>query len=366
MPDKRQQRVLFLPVPESLRDQVGDGFCINPAIPIPIEVPADEDKPNLEDISWEMIVSGMLLVIAEGKEQQEWLDYYRGFVLAVRPGILGEFTEAAIIKAQGGDFDLALEILDALRGLFPTSPAVMLNRALVLEQQAALLERHEKPEADGAFQAAEAAYADALALRPILPDIFFNAGFFYLGRSDFRRARECFLEYADFGDDEEKTEKARAIIKNIDENGLDDDNFIAAYELVRQGKDQAGMERIHSFIEQHPAVWNGWFVLGWALRRMGRWEDGARAFDKAVELGGVGSDICNELAICLMESGDLKGARQRLEAALHDDPENVKIISNMGVLALKANNRAEAEGFFRAVLEIDPEDVIARKFLDGE
>jgi Flp pilus assembly protein TadD len=284
----------------------------------------------------------------------------------VRPGILGEFTEAAIIKAQAGDFDLALEILNALRGLFPSSPAVMLNRALVLEQQATMLERHEKPEADDAFQAAEAAYTEALSLRPALPNVFFNAGFFYLGRKDFRRARECFAEYADSGHDEEKTEKARAIVKNIDDNGLDDDDFAAAYELIKQGKDEAAMERIHNFIEEHPAVWNGWFILGWALRRMGRWEDGAEALDKAVELGGGGSDVYNELAICLMEAGDLKGARHKLEAALHDDPENVKIISNMGVLALKSNNRPEAEAFFRAVLEIDPEDVIAKKFLNGE
>ena len=366
MPDKRQQRVFFLPVPESLRGQAGDGFCIDPAIPIPVELPAGQEQPNLEELSWEAVISGMLLVIAGGKEKREWIDYYRRFVLAARPGILGEFTEAAIVKAQGGDFDLALEILDALRGLFPSSPAVTLNRALVLEQRAALLERHEKPEAGDAFRAAEAAYADALAQHPVLPDVFFNAGFFYLGRSDFRRARECFLEYADSGGDEAKTEKARAIIKSIDENGPDDENFIAAYELVRQGKGEAGMERIHKFIEQHPAVWNGWFVLGWALREMGRWEDGARAFGKAVELGGSGSDIYNELAICLMEIGDLKGARQKLEAALRHDPENVKIISNMGVLALKASNKAEAEGFFRAVLEIDPEDTIANSYFAGE
>ena len=364
MPDKHK-RILFLPIPESLSGQIGDRFTIDPAIPIPVELPADQEQPNLEELSWEAIISGMLLVITEGKEQREWIDYYRDFVLAVRPGILDEFTEAAIIKAQGGDFDLALEILNALRCLYPASPTVALNRALVLEQQAALLELHAKPEAEALFQAAEEAYAQALALHPVLPDVAFNSGFFYLGRKDFRRARECFSEYTDSGSNEEKIEKARAIIKNIDENGLDDENFIAAYELVRQGKDEAGMERIHCFIEQHPAVWNGWFVLGWALRRMGRWEDGARAFDKAMELGGSSSDVYNELAICLMETGDLKGARQKLETALRHDPENVKIISNMGVLALKANNRAEADGFFRAVLEIDPEDVIARKLLNG-
>ena len=365
MTDKRPSRVFFLSVPENLSGQIGECFTINPAIPIPVELPAGEEQPNLEELSWEAIISGMLLVITEGKEQREWIDYYREFVIAVRPGILDEFTEAAIIKAQSGDFDLALEILNALHCLYPASPAVALNRALVLEQQAALLELHAKPEAEALFQAAEEAYAHALALHPVLPDVFFNAGFFYLGRTDFRRARECFAEYADSGKDKAKREKATSIIRNIDRDGLGDDSFAAAYELVKQGDDQAGMERIHNFIAQHPTAWNGWFVLGWALRRMGRWEDGAQAFGKAVELGGRGSDVYNELAICLMEAGDLKGARQKLETALRHDPENVKIISNMGVLALKANNKTEADGFFRAVLELDPEDVIARKLLNG-
>jgi Flp pilus assembly protein TadD len=358
---KQHKQVCFFSVPESLHSQIGDSFIIDPEIPIPVEIADEAEKPQ-EDLSWEMIISGMLIVIAEGKEQRERIDYYRQFVLAARPGIMGEFTKAAIVKAQSGDFDLALEILDALRGLFPSSPIVMLNRALVLEEKATLLERHASAGAEAAFQAAEAAYTEALPLGPALPKIFFDAGFFHFGRKDFRRARKYFAQYADVADDKAKKKQAESIIKNIDENGLDDKNFVAAYDLIRQGKDEAGMRSIRSYIEKHPSAWNGWFVLGWALRRMGRWEDGAKAFGKAVELGGSGSDMYNELAICLMETGDLKGARRYLEKALRDDSENVKIISNLGMLALKANNKAEAEAFFRAVLEIDPEDAIANKF----
>ncbi|MDR0557533.1 MAG: tetratricopeptide repeat protein [Treponema sp.] len=66
-----------------------------------------------------------------------------------------------------------------------------------------------------------------------------------------------------------------------------------------------------------------------------------------------------------MEKGDLKGARKELEAALHAEPENVKIISNLGVLALKMGDETQAAGFFRAVLEIDPNDAIAKAALNG-
>jgi len=340
-------------------------FSINPDIPLPVEIPEGEEKLNLEELSWEMIVSGMLVVIAEGRENSEWINYYRHFVLTVRPSIMGELSEAAILKARSGDFDLALEILDSLRGLFPSSPAVLLNRALVMEERASALERRDEAAAAAAFEAAEAAYTTALALNPPFPDTFFNAGFFYLGRKDFRRAKEYFSLYVTVSEDREKTERAGSIIKDIERSGLEDESFTEAYTLIQQGNEEAGMRNIRDFIEKRPSVWNGWFVLGWALRRLGRWEDGAAAFAKAVELGGSSSDTRNELAICLMESGDLQGARRELESALRDDPENIKIISNLGVLALKNGNAGEAAAFFRTVLELDPHDPIANNFLQN-
>jgi tetratricopeptide (TPR) repeat protein len=366
--NKQPNRLIFLSVPESLRGQAD--FFINPDIPLPVEIPEGEENLNLEELSWEMIISGMLRVIADGKENSEWINYYRHVVLAVRPSIMGEFNEAAILKARGGDFDLALEILDTLRGLFPSSPPVLLNRALVMEERAAALERRGRADTAAnvaaAFEAAQAAYTEVLALHPPFPDAFFNAGFFYMEQKDHRRAKECFSLFISISEDETKTERARSIIKDIERGGLEDEYFTEAYALIRQGNEEAGMRSIRDFIEQRPSVWNVWFVLGWALRRLGRWQDAAAAFGKAVELGGDNSDTRNELAICLMESGDLQGARRELETALRDDGENIKIISNLGILALKNGDNDQAAAFFRTVLELDPHDPIANNFLQGE
>ncbi|MDR2952782.1 MAG: tetratricopeptide repeat protein [Treponema sp.] len=374
MAERQKKRIHFLSVPESLRGKIEGisqdcGFSINPDIPIPVEIPENDEKLNLEELNWEMIVSGMLNVIAAGPgayvpaENGEWIDYYRHFVLALRPNILGELTEAAILKARNCDFESALEIFDGLHGLFPASPVVKLNRALAMEERASHLRRRSKPDAEAAFLEAQSAYEEVLAVQPPFPEAYFNAGFFYLGRKDFRSARECLSLYIEYSDDEEKQKQANAIVKNINDNGLEDEDLNTAYELISQGKEEDGMSRIREFIEKYPAVWNGWFILGWALRRLGRWKDGAAAFAKAVELDGSVSDARNELAICLMECGDLKGARRELEAALRLDPEDIKIISNLGVLAVKSGNAVEAAAFFRAVHELDPEDAIANGFL---
>ncbi|MDR0301102.1 MAG: tetratricopeptide repeat protein [Treponema sp.] len=241
-----KSRIIFIPVPESLREQLEDGalfdFPIDPDIPFPVKIYEDNENETLENLSVEAILSGMLQVIKEGKVEQEWLDYYTGFVLYLRPDIL-------------------------------------------------------------------------------------------------------------------------TTIKEIKDNGLDDENFINAHNLIQEGKTEEGLACIRDFIEVRPKVWNGWFVLGWALRLLGRWEDGKAALKKAIELGGGNSDTRNELAICLMETGDTAGAKRELESALTSDPENVKIISNLGVLAIKNNEPEKAAAFFRTVLEIDNSDPVAKSYL---
>jgi tetratricopeptide (TPR) repeat protein len=152
-------------------------------------------------------------------------------------------------------------------------------------------------------------------------------------------------------------------IKNIKNDALNDDRYKNAYNLILEGKGQEALNCIRSFIECYPNIWNGWFILGWALRLLERWKDGEAALNKTMELGGVNSSTRNELAICLMETGDLQGARAQLEAALKEEPENVKIISNLGVLSLKSGEKDKAAGFISKILERDKNEKKKKKYL---
>jgi tetratricopeptide (TPR) repeat protein len=353
-----------------------------------------------EKLSMEMIISGMLRVIsAHGKNnasdimserignrtavksgdiipdiekaeiQPEWINYYRAFVLAAKPEIYHEFSGASIVKAGNGDYKMALEISAVLEGLFPLSPGVILNKALILEDRAAALEKNGHS-AEREYAEAEEAYVTALSLKPLLPDALFNAGFFFMRRRNFAQARDCLSAFVSAGEESEipvdipmeKIKQARKILKDIINRGLDDTSFQEAHDCISRGNDEKGLLKIREFIEKHPTVWNGWFVLGWALRKLGRYSDGLESFKKALELGGSGSDTWNEMAICLMELGDFKGARKVLEQALREEPENIKIISNLGVLAQKSGKNEEASAFFRTVLELDPDDPLAKHF----
>jgi len=366
-PSNNKDRIVFLSVPESIRgriDEVSAGdFVVDPSIPIPVEIPPDQESLDLEQLSWEMILSGMIKVIERDPDHED-AEYYRRFVLAVKPDILKEFSEAAILKARNRDYDLALEILGALAALYPDSAEVTLNQALVHEEQANSLEASDREdEAAVEWDRAHELYVRLLAQQPPLANALFNAGFFYLKQRNYEKARDCFSQYIPVADSPRKKERALSIIKEISERSLDDQVFKEAYDFIRLGEETKGIEKIHQFLTRHPDVWNAWFLLGWGLRRLERWDDAVLAFRKALELGGDSCDTRNELALCLIEQGNLSEARKELERALQLEPENIKVISNLGILAMKQGKPEEAAGFFRTVLEYDSEDPLALQML---
>jgi tetratricopeptide (TPR) repeat protein len=372
--------VVFLAIPDFLYDDMHNlshHFELDPAIFLPVELEPGEKTLNPENLSLEMILSGMLRVISESAMKKtppelknvppEWIEYYRNFVLTVKPEIFHEFTGASIVKAENGEFDTALEISAVLEGLFPNSPGVLLNRALILESAAAELERSAHAAGKENALALEA-YETAMSMEPVLADTFFNAAFFFMRRRDFTRAKDCFSRYVQVAEESEnssensaeKIREAKKILLEI--GGLDDSGFREAYDLINGGEDEKGLLKVREYIERHPKVWNGWFLLGWALRKQGRFGDGLEAFKKALELGGGGGDLKNEMAICLMELGDFKAAKKELEQALRESSNDIKIISNLGVLAMRTGDRDKAASYFRTVLELDPEDEIAKRF----
>ncbi|MDR2471381.1 MAG: tetratricopeptide repeat protein [Treponema sp.] len=390
----KRGKLIFITVPEALRRRfVLPGAAFDPAEALPVELPPGRETLAPEELEVEMFLSGLLLYLA-GDPRGASADYYRSLVAALRPGVAAELEDAALVKARGGDYEAAQEILRILEGLNPGgSPGFFLNAALIRGDRAAALEKiaPKKPAADAALAEAEAAWEKALD-HP-LRDTFYYAALFYRDRGDYAKTAAALRAYLAAEENEENEENrengenenesgepggagggdhdeggrradmARKLLEEIQNHGLEDPSFREALVLIRRGEEKRGIAAAKEFLERRPGAARGWFVLGWGLRRLSRWEDGAACFEKAVELGCANADTRNELAICRMETGDFAEARRQLERALREDPDNVKIISNMGVLAMKEGDGEGAAAFFRTVLELEPEDPLASAFL---
>lgn len=354
----------YVSIAQTTQRQIGD-FMLDPAILLPVEVPAGSATMKAGELSWEAIVAGTLKVLAWDAANAH-ADYYRRFVLAVKPDIRDEFTHVGILKARNGEAEVAIEIFRALEGLFPEDAVTHMNCALAYEERARQLEKLEEETRSDEYEGlAFEAYKAALVADPKLPAIHYNVAYFYLHQRSFEKAREHLDVFAKTGADATRVKEAQRIIREIDDQGLMDGLFQKAFDSIRLGKEVEGIGHIEKFLSSRPSVPNAWFLLGWAYRRLARYAEGKEAFLKALSIGAPHADLLNELAICLMELGELAESDKRLREALALEPENTKVISNMGIVSLKAGRHKEAIGFFRTVLEIEPEDRIAARYIEN-
>ena len=365
------ESIYYIGIPENFVASDA-AFKIDTSIKLPVQRKMDDDPGsfNPEEISTEQILAGILTVLAYDKKNEN-LDYYRSIIKKVRPNIKKELCEAAILKTKNEDFDLAEEIFLSLLGLDPEDEAVILNMALFLDQRAdSYRNAGLNEDADAYDSDALAYYRDAMNAEPPLPDAFFNAGFYYMKKHSYREAKDAFETYIaltcdvddkDLGENGVyKKERAQEMVNNITNQNMDDESFQKAYDLISSGNEEKGLEEIRNFLVNNPKVWNAWFMLGWGLRRLERFEDAEQAFREALKYGGeTNSDTFNELALCLIQEKKFDKAKENLLKAFELEPESPKIISNLGYLALAQGDKNAARNYFTTVLEYDPKDKIA-------
>jgi Flp pilus assembly protein TadD len=338
-------------------------FRLDPEILLPIELPPGSRRPAASEISWQAIISAMLKILAY-RPEAEHADYYRRFILAVQPDIKEEFTQAGIFKAGQGELELAVEIFRSMAGLFPGCGRTLNNLALVYEQLEQEQERRgEQEEAERYGELAFAAYKAALAAEPELAACHLNFAHFYLRRANPQKAREHLEHFLKYNQDPDKAESARLLQHRLQAAIGAEQACAEAFDAIQVGREQAAIEMLTPMVRDHPGLWNAWFLLGWAHRRLGNYEQGKSAFLQALRHNRRSPDLHNELAICLMELGELDESRRHLEAARKLAPEDPKILSNLGVLALRRGDAQEARRLFEAVLELNPDDPIARRYL---
>ena len=365
------ETIYFINLPENYKFSDA-AMKIDTSVPLPVQkkTKGDPNDFDMNDIQPEQVLAGILTVLAYDKHN-EHLEYYRSIIMQAKPNIKKELTEAAIIKTNNEDWDFAEELFLRLKGIDPEDKAITLNFALFLDQRAESYRRsglHD--DADAYDNDALEYYKDAMNAEPAIPDAFFNAGFFYLKQHDYHEAKGAFETYlaltCDAKDEDMdenaryRQERAQEIVNKISNENMDDAAFAQAYRLISTGKEEEGLDKIRTFLMNNQKVWNAWFLLGWGLRKLRRYEDAMNAFNQAISCGGdQNSDTYNELAICHMELNNIPEAKKSLMKALSISPEDTKIISNLGFLNLKEGNKQEAQKYFTAVLEFNPNDQIA-------
>jgi tetratricopeptide (TPR) repeat protein len=361
--------IAFVSLPPGYSGSFGS-FRLDPSIPLPLLMGPGERSMGPADLNRERLIGGALAVLSQGfvsGKPNPHAPYYREFLRAAYPAVENELSSAAIAKARNGEYAAAEEVFLALAGLQEGAAAPIVNLALLTAERGRASRRSgREEEADGFGAAAKTLFERAIGMEGASGEVFFHAARFFYEEQDYKRAKGLFDSALSLGLSGPMADEAKALSESLATQGLLDTLFKEAFDFIKLGKEAEGLERIERFLEKHPRLWNAWFLKGWALRRLERFQEGREAFSRALELSPEDeerTDILNELSICLDRTGHGAEAKRALERALSIEPDNVKIISNLGMLSMKAGDREEARGFFMAALELDPRDEVALRCL---
>ena len=106
-PANPMDSIYFIQLPEDFKFSE-NAMKIDTKIPLPVQKKEKDDPGsfNMNELTEEQILSGILTVLAYNKQNQN-LDYYRKIIKQARPNIKKELAEAAILKTKNEDWDLA-------------------------------------------------------------------------------------------------------------------------------------------------------------------------------------------------------------------------------------------------------------------
>jgi Flp pilus assembly protein TadD len=334
---------------------IGD-FHVDSSIKIPVQLPDGKTKIDATtDISIELIVAGMLKIIAFNWEH-EHASYYRDFILAVQPDAPVELTLAAIAQEKKGNYTFAEELFLSVIRLAPQSTS-FINLATLYSRMA--VQDSEKGEAYDFYQQKMINILhEGLEIVGEDASLYCEIGFFHLYQGNVELAGEYLEQYLGLAEEGDKKKHVMNIMKDIKTKLNNDANLMQAYDAIQMNDEEKALELLASYIQDNPKVWNAWFLKGWALRRLSRFQEAEEALVQALAWTKGSSDIYNELALCSIETGKAELAKTYLNTAVDLDDENITLISNLAYLHLKDGELDEARKFLEMARGIDPKDPV--------
>lgn len=361
--NKILQDLVFIRLPSSMERDLGD-FHIDPSIEIPVQLPAGKDSLESTEISIELLVAGMLKIIAFDPDHKNF-PYYRDFVLAVQADAPEELNLAAISQEQKENYDFAEELFLTVNHLAPQS-ATFINLATFYSKRASL-DTSKGTSYDFYQQKAMETLKEGVTLFEDDAPLLNELGFFHLYQGNVEIAKEYLDRFLEVAEDDEKREHVQKIMGDINNKLNNDKLLMQAYDQIQMSKDEEALINLEDYLKESPKVWNAWFLKGWALRRLQKFADAEKAFLACISLGESSSDIYNELAICALETGKKDLAKNYLNTAVDLDEKNITLLSNLAYLHLQDEELDEAREFLELARNIDEKDpVIVRLMNDYE
>ncbi len=354
--------IRYIKVPEGMRIE-SETFRLDPSVMLPVQLKSAGARLTPADITLESIVSGMLTVIAYDENHRD-ASYFKDFVMTVDPTLPDKLNKAAIAKEEQKDYEFAEELFLAVYHLLPQS-ASCINLATLYSYMAVdARDKGNEEKEDEYLISAKRTLSDGLRRFGESEEVLAEIASFEAFTGNLEESKEYLERYMAIAGEGERKQEMKKLLSRIEVQLENDEEINEAYDFIRLGEDAKAIEAAGRFIERNPGVWNGYFLRGWAYRKMGEYAKARDDQMKCLELGERSADIYNELSISELEIGDRELAKTYLETAADLDPDNLTVASTLSLLHLQDGEFDEAREYLEKARFLSGSDSIVKTLIE--
>ncbi|MDU7905303.1 MAG: tetratricopeptide repeat protein, partial [Peptostreptococcaceae bacterium] len=269
------------------------------------------------------------------------LKSYRGY-MARKYFEAGEYTDALIyLKCS---VNLYLDDVDSLY-----------HYAIVCQEMAKM---HQK---NGDEKPMEAFLLDAIEALEKVIDIdesfalaYYHLGYHYYNQNQYIKSKVTWEEAIRLGLLDDLCAEVQDIIGKMDFKV----QYEEGYNLVFQGKNEEGLEKLLPLADEHGDWWNLLFMIGLAYRNMNDIGKAQKYFEKILIIRPNQVDTLVELGLCEASNYNIKGAIEYFEKAAKLKKEDPEILCNLGMAYFNDKDLDNAIYYIERAYEINPQDEV--------
>lgn len=327
--------------------------------PLPILIKDIVDKVNgigSEDLNTANIMNGMAFMLGVD-DGFEYNDYYKKILMLIDEKIGVRLFGLALEMAENNNRSTALIYFNAAKHFMDDELNVLYNYGRCAEELGNLghIEDEEEDYLNEAFET----FKYISEKFPESPLGYYHMGFYFVNKKQYETAMNIWGEALKLDLDGEKRSELLNHLSAITAKVA----YEQGYNLVLDGRQQEGLEKLLPLEEEHLDWWNLLFFIGLAYRMEKDYEKAINYFQKVTVLNTGHVETFNEIGLCYMSMDYFEQAYKVFEEAVKMNPNNSELLCNQGISALQLQRFDEAESLLMEAQKINPEDDIITAWL---
>jgi tetratricopeptide (TPR) repeat protein len=258
----------------------------------------------------------------------EWEQARQQFTKAIelRPDYILARLALAQLQVSRTDYDAALKTSEAILKIDPGN----INARLI--ESAALMGQKK-------FGDSRVMLDGMLKANPSSPDVLFQLGVVSLAESKYKDAEDAFRKAYQLN-----PANSRGLMGIVETN-------------MAQNKTDEALRILQSESEKAPNRLDLMLAMGNTAVRAGKYDFAIQTFNKVlgqVDKGRAQGDVYLRIGETYRRKGDLANAIQALQKARETLPDNIAVLSTLGLVLDGASRKAEAKQVYEATIKLDP------------